>query len=486
MALSPQQAVFHELQPIDGFYDIEHDFWGWFVWAKKRFSVNAQNGVDYFSVELCYYGSNGKLWIQGPEGNSRKIDLYQGWHNYPVDASGFRNGRISFELNEIINVPGDSRELGIMIRRFRPLSDEGVFHQVSGVLANEVQNHEEFLRGSTILATRPPKILVSLVNRCTMETHCAYCDRDRTIPLEKKQGFEFSTDTLDEMGEFYRRAGGIGDNSRGEPFLKPDLRTMSARTDRDDKLVELVTNGQVRGMVERHELLGKKLAVYCSIDSATREGYARYRNEKFDRVVENLRSLCLAKKSTYNLPVVLVTFVSMRSNMHEIDPFLDLAKDIGVDGVKLRTLNRDPFLMNRRELRNGYWFDYSQELLTGDEMRALSESAKQKARSKGVDLIAETDFSPIGADNKTVPICSEPWKCMQILNVGIVTCIFGRNRPVAFWSERGGRPLEQFLWDVWNGEAYRRIRSELASGRIPEHCRHCHSCPIVRKHFHRV
>ncbi len=146
----------------------------------------------------------------------------------------------------------------------------------------------------------------------------------------------------------------------------------------------------------RHRLLGKKLGLYVSIDSATSEGYARYRNDGFVRVVHNLRELCRAKRSTFGLPTVFATFVSMRSNMAEIEPFLDLMKDIGVDGVKLRTLNRDPYLMDRREMRNGHWFDYAKEILTQDELHDLAASAKNSAGNKSVPLVAESDFAPSG------------------------------------------------------------------------------------------
>ena len=57
--------------------------------------------------------------------------------------------------------------------------------------------------------------------------------------------------------------------------------------------------------------------------------------------------------------------------------------------------------------------------------------------------------------------------------------------PIARWPERGGRPLEEFLWNVWNGERYQAIRSSLARGQLPELCRMARSCPIVWRRFER-
>jgi MoaA/NifB/PqqE/SkfB family radical SAM enzyme len=478
-----EKAVFHELKPLDGFHEIERDFWGPFVWAKRRFAVKRPNDDAYYSLELCYYGKNGKLRIEGRGASSREFDLHQGWNTYPIDVSQFKSADLVFALNEAPLVSGDSRELGVMIRRFRPLADSRTAQTVGRALANRVGNEKEFSNGCVVLETRPPKILISLSNQCTMNPQCVYCDRDRTIPLEAKSDFAFTPDTFDEMGDFYQLASGIGDNPRGEPSLSGYLGSILSRTDRDDKLVELATNGQAPNAFSGNMLLGKKLGLYFSIDSATREGYARYRNDGFDLVVRNLGGLCRAKKATYNLPTVLVSFLCMRSNMAEIESFLNLVKDIGVDGVKLGMLDRESFLMNRIETRSGRCFDYSKEILSQDELNDLLDKAKEVARNMGIPVLAAWDFASSGIEDER-PLCPEPWKAMQVLSHGIVTCIFARNRPITTWAEQRGKPLEHFLWDVWNGEKYRHIRSALASQTIPEHCAGSTGCPIVRKRLH--
>jgi len=48
-------------------------------------------------------------------------------------------------------------------------------------------------------------------------------------------------------------------------------------------------------------------------------------------------------------------------------------------------------------------------------------------------------------------------------------------------SEQGGRPLEQFIEETFNGAALQDIGRALADGIFPQYCLHSQSCPIVRK-----
>jgi hypothetical protein len=199
-----EKAVFHELKPLGGFHEIERDFWGAFVWAKKRFAVKRANDHSYYSLGLCYYGKNGRLRIEKRGAPSRELNLHQGWNTYPIDVSEFTSTDLVCALNEAPRVSGDSRELGVMIRRFRPLADRRTAQTVRRALANRVENEKEFSNGCVVLETCPPKILISLSNQSTMKPQCVYCDRDKTIPLEAISGLAFTPDTFDEMGDFYQ------------------------------------------------------------------------------------------------------------------------------------------------------------------------------------------------------------------------------------------------------------------------------------------
>jgi hypothetical protein len=159
---------------------------------------------------------------------------------------------------------------------------------------------------------------------------------------------------------------------------------------------------------------------------------------------------------------------------------LDLMKDIGVDGIKLHSLRSDPYLRRRVRVRGGFTFNYRSEILNDSELEDLVRRAKFSAKGKGVAFVATIDFwSPGG--NGDAPICSDPWKIVQVVEKGIAACVFSRERPIARWSERGDRPLHKFLADVWNSGPYRELRGALASGKLGRTCLASENCPIVRR-----
>ena len=221
-----------------------------------------------------------------------------------------------------------------------------------------------------------------------------------------------------------------------------------------------------------------------SADAADPERFSRYRNSDFSQLMENLKSLCEERAAHRSLPKALISYVTMRSNQDQVGPFLDLMKETGVDGVKFIYLDPDPELEHRVSVRRGFRFHYGAEVLGLGELQGLFDEAKSLGRSKGVPVITRLDFG-VEEEAGEGPICSEPWRNIHVLDRGIAVCLFSRTMPIARWPERGGRPLEEFLWNVWNGERYQAIRSSLARGQLPELCRMARSCPIVWRRFER-
>src|SRR5581483_3039114 len=148
----------------------------------------------------------------------------------------------------------------------------------------------------------------------------------------------FAPETLDRLGGFYANAHTIGDCSIGEPTMNRRLGEILSRFDSDGKRFSFTTNGQLLVERIRKQLLGKDIDVYVSIDSASAQGFKRYRNDRFDNIIANLRLLCDKRRQHNNLPRVIASFIAMRSNADEIESYIELMKDVGVDFVKFRTL----------------------------------------------------------------------------------------------------------------------------------------------------
>jgi len=481
---SGNTAIYHSVEPIEGFHEIERDIWGPFVWAKKCFRIRLLDGVKQLVVKLCYYEEGESLVIRGSLSGKTEIELYMGWNTYPVDISGFEGPDLLFDISRLIDVPEDSRELGLMIRWIKPQGKGCSCDQLTRVLQNKALNEEEFAQGETSLDSFPTKLRINTATECSMDSYCAYCDWDRTKHDESKSDFNFNLKTLDELGRFYTLADEIVDNSYGEPLLYPGFAEFVDEFDRSQKSFEFGTNGFLLNPENRKKLLGKETLLYVSADASTAEGFSKYRRADFQQLIDSLRDLCRERKAHHELPKVIMSFVAMKSTVDDLGPFLDLMKDVGVDGTKVIYLDPDPYLRQQVVDRDGFSFDYNAELLSWPELEALRPRARELAREKGVTVITRMDF---GEEEAACggPICSDPWKNIHVLERGIVACLFSRTTPVADWSERGDRTVEQFLMDVWNGDKYREIREKLSAGVLPDLCKQSLSCPLVRKRTER-
>jgi hypothetical protein len=170
----------------------------------------------------------------------------------------------------------------------------------------------------------------------------------------------------------------------------------------------------------------------------------------------------------------------MRSNKNEFEDYIDLMKDVGVDGVRVMSLDCYPGLRQRVETRNGFRFSYEHEALSFSQLNEFVDRARSLAAEKSLPFFSVVDFGK-DDEGQGTPLCSEPWKSINVLNRGLIMCCNNKIDAVAKWPERRGRTVEQFLLDTWNGEKYQEIRRELADGRFPDFCLRAGECPIVKK-----
>jgi MoaA/NifB/PqqE/SkfB family radical SAM enzyme len=348
---------------------------------------------------------------------------------------------------------------------------------VGKALSNKIMNNIEFEKGRLVLESFPSVLRIGVESRCNIKPRCVYCDWERAKSAESVSDFTFSLETLQELGEFYHCVEQIGELGHGEPMLHPDFMKIIEEFDRAGKLFSFASNGQLLGTIDVKGLLGKDLEMHISIDSSNAEGYARYRNDRFGPLIKNLRSFCRRKK-TYGFPAVISSFIAMKSNVSEFGQFVDLMKDIGVDGIRVMTLAQYPGLTERIETRNGFRFCYKDESLSFAQLKEFAAYARLLAERKAMPFFSIAGF---GGEDKghAGPICSEPWKSINVVKGGLFMCCNNRIDSVAKWKERDGRTVEQFLLDTWNGEKYQEIRRELAEGRFPDFCLRAGECPIV-------
>jgi hypothetical protein len=253
------------------------------------------------------------------------------------------------------------------------------------------------------------------------------------------------------------------------------LAELSARRIR----LEMTSNGVLLAPDLRKVLLGRQLTLYVSIDSATEQGYQRYRHASLDRILNNLRELCAEKRNYGGLPRTIVSFIAMSSNLGEFEQFLERMVATGVDAIKIRSLFCDPEYVDADGWGSSEEFDYRRELVDPATFSDFIDKAKPLVRSAGMPVVCEPDFCG-DLEWAEAPLCREPWQTLYVLNRGIMHCCFAKS-PILAWSERGDKTLFQFIRDAWNSPIMQEIRAALAGRRLHDCCVKAKSCPIVQK-----
>jgi MoaA/NifB/PqqE/SkfB family radical SAM enzyme len=345
---------------------------------------------------------------------------------------------------------------------------------------NAALNREERAAGRSRLVSKPPRLRVTLERRCDLHPRCVYCEWDWAKDRERRSGRDLTPEMLRHLGSFYDLAEEIVDCSHGEPLLNPHLADLVEEFDRRGKHFEMTTHGQALTDRRRRAVLGRRMALYVSVDAATPEAYARYRNDRFDRLVENLLALGRERRRHGNLPTLILSFLAMRSNLGEFAGVLDLAGEIGADAVKVRTLHADGLGIAPEVVRGGHAFRYREEILDRDALATFAASARRLGEAKGIPLFIDRDDFQRETREADGPLCTEPFETLYLLNRGIMPCAFAKE-PLAAWQDVALEDLERHLAQVFNDPGFRELREALAEQRLPAYCCRFGACPIVRR-----
>jgi len=134
-------------------------------------------------------------------------------------------------------------------------------------------------------------------------------------------------------------------NYINEPLLRQDLEEAIVYAKQAGIInVYFVTNGSLLFPERRKSLLASGITkIFVSIDATTPETYNLQRNNgKFEVVVSNVKNLINERNALgQRFPIVRVSFLKNKLNIHEADDFYNTWKDI-VDVVTFQTMNEVP------------------------------------------------------------------------------------------------------------------------------------------------
>lgn len=241
---------------------------------------------------------------------------------------------------------------------------------------------------------------------------------------------------------------------QGEPYINPKFLDMVKYA--SDKGIYTITstNGHFLNDNNARKTIESGLdRMIISMDGTTQEVYEQYRREgNLNTVIEGAKNVVKWKKKlNSNTPHIIIQFLVVKPNEHQIPDIYKLAEEIGVDEVKLKTAQI---------------YDYE----NGNELIPTINKFSRYAKQKNGKYIVK---------NQLLNHCWKLWHASVITWNGLVVpCCFDKDA-----SHRLGDIKHATFASVWHGEAYYTFRSTLLKGRDQiDICRNCtEGCKVWAK-----
>jgi radical SAM protein with 4Fe4S-binding SPASM domain len=232
---------------------------------------------------------------------------------------------------------------------------------------------------------------------------------------------------------------------QGEPYLNPDFLEMVKYASRKKIYTVTSTNAHYLDNDNAKKTIESGLdRIIISIDGTTQETYESYRvGGKLDKVLEGTRNLVRWRKQLQSkTPHIIFQFLVVKPNEHQIEEVERIAKETGVDEVKLKTAQI-------------YDYENGSELMPDNEKYSRYEKTADGTYKIKNDL-----------DNH----CWKLWHSTVITWDGkIVPCCFDKDAA----HEMGSLQKTSFK-EIWHSAPYQNFRSKILQSRKEiDICQNC-------------
>jgi radical SAM protein with 4Fe4S-binding SPASM domain len=232
---------------------------------------------------------------------------------------------------------------------------------------------------------------------------------------------------------------------QGEPYLNPDFLEMVKYASRKKIYTVTSTNAHYLDDDNAKKTIESGLdRIIISIDGTTQETYESYRvGGKLDKVLEGTKNLVKWRKQLQSkTPHIIFQYLVVKPNEHQVEEAERIAKEIGVDEVKLKTAQI-------------YDYENGSELIPENEQYSRYEKTADGTYKIKNDL-----------DNH----CWKLWHSTVITWDGkIVPCCFDKDAA----HEMGNLQKTSFK-EIWNNPAYQNFRTKILQSRKEiDICQNC-------------
>jgi radical SAM protein with 4Fe4S-binding SPASM domain len=285
----------------------------------------------------------------------------------------------------------------------------------------------------------PSFIMVEPTNTCNIA--CPLCPVGSKV-MKRKRGFmdvDRFRGLIDEISGFVRE---VVMNFAGETLLHPHIGEIIAYAEGKGIQVTIGTNGTIDKMQEI--LDAGPTEVLFALDGLTEETYSNYRRgADFTAVKANLQKLTEGKRRQgLTKPNIVLQFVVMKDNEHEVASIMDFAKESGVDEVALTpVIINDFFTLEKGDLISRYLPEHSQY----KQYKRMGERILQRKPT----------------------ICVWAFQSVVLYNGDVTVCCFDFDGTLVI-----GNAFEGGFLKVWNSEKYRKFRRNIIKRKFSL-CKQC-------------
>jgi radical SAM protein with 4Fe4S-binding SPASM domain len=190
-------------------------------------------------------------------------------------------------------------------------------------------------RGSGIALHRPVDVYLQVASACNLD--CYMCS-EHNRPEDQRFGRGLrcmSSDLFEKLEkEVFPWSTRVWFGVGGEPTIAEHFAQFLVRAARAGQEIHLTTNGTRFEHGDLAEVIAREVThLHVSLDAATAETYERIRRgSRWDRVMRGIEKLNSFRGANGRCRLSL-SFVLMRSNVHELPAFVALAHELGADSV---------------------------------------------------------------------------------------------------------------------------------------------------------
>jgi radical SAM protein with 4Fe4S-binding SPASM domain len=219
---------------------------------------------------------------------------------------------------------------------------------------------------------------------------------------------------------------------QGEPYLHPKFLNLVQEASAKNIYTVTSTNAHFLTPRKAKETVESGLdRIIISIDGTTQDTYESYRiGGSLEKVLNGTKNLVAAKKELKsNTPHIIIQFLVVKPNEHQIPEILQLGKDLNVDEVKLKTAQI---------------YDYKNG---SDLIPTIDEYSRYKKQPDGTYTLK----------NKLENKCWKLWhSCVVTWDGKIVPCCFDKDAKYEMGDLR-----KHTFESIWQNEAYAKFRAQL-------------------------